>query len=44
VLKLSVVSKHACFESRTPLVNGCVSDAVLHVAVQNIHQVVTVLQ
>jgi len=33
--KFSALSMHAIFEC-TPLVNGCVSDALLNAAVQNV--------
>jgi len=36
VLKLPELSTHASFESRTSLVSGCVSEALLNGAVQNV--------
>jgi len=41
VFKMSTSRKHACFESHTPLVNGCVDD-ILFNAAPNIQQ--TLLQ
>jgi len=41
VFKLFALCTHACFEACTPVtppVNGCVSDALLNVAVQNVYQ------
>ena len=28
VFKMSAISKHSCFESSTPLVDGCVDDVL----------------
>ena len=35
---VTVQHAHACFEACVPPVNGCVSDALLNAAVQNIFQ------
>jgi len=36
VLKLPALSTHACFQACTPPVNGCISDALLNAAQQNV--------
>jgi len=36
--KLSALSTHTCFESCMPLVNGCVSNALLNAALYNVLQ------
>jgi len=40
VFNMSASRTHACFESHTPLVNGCVDD-VLFNAAQNVQQIVS---